>query len=173
MTVIRYDFNGYVDERKARKTIKDLRAIAADDPGCDIEFVINSPGGHVTEGTAIYDELYRMSERGGGCHHITTRVQGMAASMATLIFEAGDFRTGGPLDLLVYHETKMCAEDEFMSHLQARIDALKAWDAEYYRILAKRAKVGIDGIKELCGPYDNELLISEAVAMGLADWVTQ
>jgi ATP-dependent protease ClpP protease subunit len=68
-------------------TAKDFRAMLSEMDD-DVEILINSPGGIVTEGIAIYNAIrdYRRKEKGT----VTARVVGMAASMATYIPMAAD-----------------------------------------------------------------------------------
>lgn len=161
--------DGSIDEDKAREVIADLHYASTTYPGCEIEFIINSGGGTIADGTAIYSELRAMSERGGGEHFVTTKIRGMAGSIATLIFEAGDRRVGGPLDYLMYHEAKICTTDEFVSSVTRRIADLAAWEEACLSILMERATVPAKVIAALTGPVDREMLISEAISLGLAD----
>jgi ATP-dependent protease ClpP protease subunit len=92
---------GEINDEVSREVLEQLYEIRCEDPGCDIEFVINSQGGNVIEGSAIYSELYSMSRQGFGEHWITTVVRGMAGSIATLLVQAGDNRIAGHLDIML------------------------------------------------------------------------
>lgn len=170
-TVYRVYLDGYITEKKARRTIGELYGAASEYPGCAIEFVINSQGGCIPDGTAIYSELRAMSERGGGEHHVTTKVRGMAGSIATLIFEAGDLRVGGPLDVLIYHESKLTLHNEFTSSIRNRLVDMDRWDNFYIDTLMERATASREEILALNGPVDREITIPQAVEYGLADRV--
>lgn len=61
---------------------RDLKEVAGDEKAVDVH--VNSPGGHVFDGMAIYNML--KSHRG----KVTTYVDGIAASMASIIVLAGD-----------------------------------------------------------------------------------
>lgn len=74
------------------------------DPICDFHIVINSPGGSVIDGMHLFDQLTAYSERGGGTHHITMTVRGMAASMAGILLQAVDERIIGPESYLMVHQ---------------------------------------------------------------------
>lgn len=169
--VYRVYLDGEIDEDKAREVIADLHYASTEYPGCEIEFLINSIGGCVPDGTAIYSELRAMSHRGGGNHFVTTKVRGVAASIATLIFEAGDKRVGGPLDVLLYHEPKICATNEFVSSVAQRIADNDSWELACLDIMMERATAHRSLIADLTGPVDREVLIPEAVSLGLADEV--
>lgn len=162
---------GEITEETAEKAISDLYEAHQYSPACPLEFVINSQGGHLTDGTCIYSELRSMSVRGGGKHHVTTVVRGMCGSVATLILQAGDERIGGPQDLLVLHETSTGFDSEYISVVKQHIRNLEAWDEMYLDVLMERAKQPRNVIAELSGPFDRHVYMEEAVALGLADRV--
>src|SRR5438046_9443809 len=60
-----------------------LLVLAAEDPDKDINIYINSPGGVVTAGLAIYDTMRYVSPR------VSTVCMGLAASMATVLLAGG------------------------------------------------------------------------------------
>lgn len=62
-----------------------------------INVYINSYGGEVSEGLAIYNALKRHSA------HVTTHCDGMACSIASVVFMAGDTRVMGSASLLMIH----------------------------------------------------------------------
>ena len=60
-----------------------LLFLASEDPDKDINIYINSPGGVVTDGLAIYDTMRYVSPR------VSTVCMGLAASMATVVLAGG------------------------------------------------------------------------------------
>jgi ATP-dependent protease ClpP protease subunit len=54
-----------------------------------ITITINSPGGSVMDGLALYDKILRLRRKGTP---IETRATGLVASMATILLQAGDVR---------------------------------------------------------------------------------
>ena len=66
-----------------------------------ITLYINSPGGSITAGFALYDTLRTLSSQG---RLITTVVRGYAASMAGVLFLAGDVRLVGSESFVHIHE---------------------------------------------------------------------
>src|SRR5256886_14670431 len=60
-----------------------LLFLASEDPDKDINIYINSPGGGVTDGLAIYDTMRYVSPR------VSTVCMGLAASMATVLLAGG------------------------------------------------------------------------------------
>jgi len=65
--------------------------------------VIDSPGGYCNDGFHLIDQLIEYSVRGGGDHHITMTVRGMAASMGGIILQAADERVMGRNAHLLIH----------------------------------------------------------------------
>ena len=74
---------GQVDDKSAKHVIKRLLFLEMRDPGKEIRLVINSPGGYVTSGFAIYDTLKGITSP------VSTVCAGQAASMASILLSAG------------------------------------------------------------------------------------
>jgi ATP-dependent Clp protease protease subunit len=74
---------GAVDERSAKDITNRLLFLEAKDPGKEITFYINSPGGVVTHGMVIYDTMQMISSP------VSTVCMGMAASMGSILLSGG------------------------------------------------------------------------------------
>jgi ATP-dependent Clp protease, protease subunit len=74
---------GPVDDHVASLITAQLLFLEADNPDKDISFYINSPGGLVTAGLAIYDTMQYIRP------HVSTLCIGQAASMGALLLTAG------------------------------------------------------------------------------------
>lgn len=72
-----------VNDQVAQSLVAQLLFLQFDDPEADIHFYINSPGGSVTAGMAIYDTMQYIS-----CD-VATYCIGQAASMGALLLTAG------------------------------------------------------------------------------------
>jgi len=72
-----------IDDVLANLVIAQLLFLEAEDPEKDIQFYINSPGGSVTSGMAIYDTIQYIKS------DVVTICMGMAASMGALLLAAG------------------------------------------------------------------------------------
>ena len=72
-----------IDDNVANAVIAQLLFLEADDPDKDINIYVNSPGGSVTAGLAIYDTMQFVKP------DITTICVGQAASMGALLLAAG------------------------------------------------------------------------------------
>jgi ATP-dependent Clp protease, protease subunit len=72
-----------IDDQVANVVMAQLLFLASEDPDKDINIYINSPGGVVTDGLAIYDTMRYVSPR------VSTVCMGLAASMATVLLAGG------------------------------------------------------------------------------------
>lgn len=75
---------GQVDDNSAKHVIDRLLYLEMIKPGKEIQLIINSPGGYVTSGFAIYDTMKSISSP------ISTICSGLAASMGSIILSAGE-----------------------------------------------------------------------------------
>ncbi len=73
-----------IDDYLANLIIAQLLFLEAEDPQKDIHLYLNSPGGLVTAGLAIYDTMQYIKPK------ISTLCMGQAASMAAVLLAAGD-----------------------------------------------------------------------------------
>jgi ATP-dependent Clp protease protease subunit len=76
--------NGPIEDNVAGLICAQLLYLEADNPAKDISFYINSPGGVVTSGMAIYDTMHYVRPQ------ISTLVFGQAASAGSLLLMAGE-----------------------------------------------------------------------------------
>ena len=72
-----------IDENLASSIVAQLLFLEAEDPDKDINIYINSPGGSVTAGMAIYDTMQYIKPE------VSTICVGMAASMGAFLLSAG------------------------------------------------------------------------------------
>jgi ATP-dependent Clp protease protease subunit len=75
--------NGTVEDNMANLIVAQLLFLESEDPGADINLYINSPGGSVTSGLAIYDTMQFIKP------DVSTIVMGQAASMGSFLAQAG------------------------------------------------------------------------------------
>lgn len=79
------------------------------DPDAAWTIIMNSPGGSVIDGMALFDHIVQHSKRGGGTHHITIKTRGWAASMGGILTQAGDVRVMGSEAFLLIHKVSSMA----------------------------------------------------------------
>jgi ATP-dependent Clp protease, protease subunit len=73
-----------IDDNIANLVVAQMLYLESEDPDKEIFFYINSPGGHVSSGMAIYDTMQYVRP------HISTFCMGQAASMAAVLLGAGE-----------------------------------------------------------------------------------
>ncbi|WP_281270489.1 ATP-dependent Clp endopeptidase proteolytic subunit ClpP [Saliterribacillus persicus] len=73
-----------IDDNVANSIVAQLLFLAAEDPEKDISLYINSPGGSITAGMAIYDTMQFIKP------NVSTICIGMAASMGAFLLTAGE-----------------------------------------------------------------------------------
>jgi ATP-dependent Clp protease protease subunit len=73
-----------VDDRSAKEVVAKLLLLEADNPGKEIKFYINSPGGIVTSGMVMYDTIKMISSP------VSTICMGLAASMGSILLSVGE-----------------------------------------------------------------------------------
>lgn len=74
---------GQVDDDSAKHVIDRLLYLDMQEPGKEITLIINSPGGYVTSGMAVYDTIKSLSSP------VSTVCMGFAASMGSLLLSVG------------------------------------------------------------------------------------
>ncbi len=74
---------GVVDDKSSKDITSRLLYLEAIDPGKEITFYINSPGGMVTSGMVVYDTMQMISSP------VSTVCMGMAASMGSILLSGG------------------------------------------------------------------------------------
>ena len=75
---------GQVDDDSAKHVIDRLMFLELEEPGKEIQLIINSPGGYVTSGFTIYDTMKGISSP------VSTIATGLAASMGSILLSAGE-----------------------------------------------------------------------------------
>lgn len=92
--------SGIIDDAVANTVIAQLLFLEQEDPKKDISLYINSPGGHVHSGLAIYDTMKHIKP------DVSTICVGLAASMGSLLLAAGakGKRMALPLSKIMIHQ---------------------------------------------------------------------
>ena len=156
-----------IDDNVANSIVSQLLFLQAQDSEKDIYLYINSPGGSVTAGFAIYDTI----------QHIKPDVQticiGMAASMGSFLLAAGTKgkRFALPNAEVMIHQPLGGAQGQATEIEIAANHILKTRE-KLNRILAERTGQSIERIQKDTG-RDNFLTADEAKEYGLIDHVMQ
>lgn len=118
---------------------------AADEALESVEVEINSPGGSVFEGHRIYNSLRGMSARGV---EIVTTVNGLAASMGSVILMAGDKRQMTNGSRIMIHEASCIAWGDSRV-MRKNAELLEGISSEIAGIYADRTGGNADSIRQL------------------------
>lgn len=152
-----------VNDATASIVIAQLLFLEGQDPEKDISFYINSPGGSVTAGLAIYDTMQYIK-----CD-VSTICMGMAASMGAFLFSSGakGKRYILPNAEVMIHQPLGGAQGQATEILIAA-DHIKRTKDRLNKILADNTGKSVEEIFADT-ERDNWLTAEEAVAYGLAD----
>ena len=131
----------------------------------DLTVVINSPGGDVFAGLAIYNAL--VNHNG----NVTVRVDGLAASIASVIAMAGDKIVMSPGSMIMIHRPSVCAMGT-VDDMEKAKDVLTKIEEGITPIYAKRTGLDEDKIAELL-EAETWMLADKAVELGFADEVSE
>lgn len=142
-------------------TLESVDAALAALNGGDVEIHINSPGGDMFEGIAIYNRLQHYPGR------ITVKVFGLAASAASIIAMAGDAIQMGPASFIMIHNCWVVAAGN-RTDFRETADFLEPFDTAMVGLYA--ARTGSDPV-EIAAWMDAESYMGGALAMqrGFAD----
>ncbi len=154
-----------VNSATASVVVAQLLYLESQDPTKDISLYINSPGGSVTDGLAIYDTMQYIK-----CD-VSTICMGMAASMGAFLLSAGTKgkRLALPNSTIMIHQplggykgqaTDMEIHTKFMLDTKARLN----------RILSENTGKPLDIVKADT-ERDNFMTAQEAMEYGLIDKV--
>lgn len=167
---IRYLYiNGIIGGQSQDAWMDALRHWGERDPGEPITIDINSPGGSVVDGLAMFDLIQGLRAKGT---HVTTRALGAAFSMGAVLLQAGTERVVTPHSKLLIHEGhQVFAEGTMMSRGEQE-DRKVFTDMlveDILDILAERSKLSRRQIANRWKRKDWWITGEEAVKLGFAD----
>ncbi|PZM65304.1 ATP-dependent Clp endopeptidase proteolytic subunit ClpP [Paenibacillus dendritiformis] len=154
-----------VNDMVANSIIAQMLFLQADDPDKDIHLYINSPGGSITAGMAIYDTMQHIKP------DVSTICVGMAASMGAFLLNAGakGKRFALPNSEIMIHQPLGGAEGQ-ASDIEIRARRILKMRDKLNHILAERTGQPLDRIER---DTDRDYFMSaeEALEYGLVDKV--
>ena len=154
-----------VNDVSASLVVAELLFLEAEDPGKDIQLYINSPGGSVTAGMAIYDTMqYIMCD-------VSTICLGMAASMGAFLLAGGTKgkRFALPNSTIMIHQPSGGAQGQ-ATEIQIVADHIAKTKRTLNEILAANTGQPLE-VVEKDTDRDNYMSAEEALAYGLIDGV--
>jgi ATP-dependent Clp protease protease subunit len=133
-----------IDDNVSNLVIAQLLFLEAEDPERDISLYINSPGGSITSGLAIYDTIQFIK------NNVTTICVGQAASMAAVLLAAGS-----PKKRFALPHSRILIHQPWMSGLQGQATDIDIHAREILRmrtilnrILANHTRQPLDRIEK-------------------------
>ena len=157
--------SGPIEDNMANSIVAQLLFLDAQDSTKDIYLYINSPGGVVTSGMAIYDTMNFIKS------DVQTIVIGMAASMASVLVSSGTKgkRFGLPHSTVMIHQPSGGAQGQ-QTEIQIAAEEILKTRKMINEILAKNSGQSFEQVEQDT-ERDHYLTAQEAVDYGLLDGV--
>lgn len=147
----------------ATSIIAQLLFLESENPEAPITIYINSPGGSISDGLAIYDVMNKVK-----CP-ITTICIGMAASMGAFLLSCGSrgSRYAMPNSTIMIHQPLGGVKGQ-ATEIEIVANRILTLRKKMYNIMSKNSNVDEEMIAKAC-ERDNYLTPKEALEMGLID----
>lgn len=154
-----------IDDNVANSIVSQLLFLAAEDPEKDISLYINSPGGSITAGMAIYDTMQFIKPQ------VSTICIGMAASMGAFLLAAGEKgkRFALPNSEVMIHQPLGGAQGQ-ATEIEIAAKRILFLRDKLNRILAERTGQPLE-VLERDTERDNFMTAERALEYGLIDKV--
>ena len=156
---------GEVNEALANSIVAQLLFLEMEDPDADISMYINSPGGSVTDGMAIFDTMRYIKPK------VRTVCLGMAASMGAFLLMAGEpgMRLALPNSEVMIHQPSGGAQGQ-QTEIEIVAEEIKKTRRELNQILSDASGQPIEKV-QADTERDNYLTAQQAKEYGLIDEV--
>ena len=156
-----------VNDTTASLIVAQLRYLEAQDPAKAIQYYINSPGGRVTAGMAIYDTMQYIK-----CD-VATICVGLAASMGAFLLSAGTKgkRMALPNSEIMILQPSAGTQGQ-ITDMAIHMKRLQIVKDRMNRILSENCGQSIETVTAAC-ERDNFMTAEEAKAFGLIDRILE
>ena len=156
-----------VNDTTASLIVAQMLYLEAQDPDKDIQFYINSPGGSVTAGMAIYDTMQYIK-----CD-VATICVGMAASMGAFLLSSGTKgkRMALPNAEIMIHQPSAGTQGQ-ITDMAIHLKRLESIKERMNTILAQNTGKSVEVVTDAC-ERDNFMTSQEALDFGLIDRVIE
>ena len=156
-----------VNDTTASLIVAQMLYLESQDPDKDIQFYINSPGGSVTAGMAIYDTMQYIK-----CD-VSTICIGMAASMGAFLLSAGTKgkRIALPNAEIMIHQPSAGTQGQ-ITDMAIHMKRLQTIKERMNKILAETTGKSVEEVTAAC-ERDNFMTAQEALEFGLVDRVLE
>ncbi len=155
---------GEVDAASVNALVRQLRYLQRQDLEGQITLFINSPGGSVDSGMALYDVMQAVS-----CP-IRTVCVGLAASMAALLFVSGSRRDMLPHSRIMIHDPLIVRTGGSALKLKAVSDDLMETRQIIARVISEHSGKSLEEVRAKTAT-DSYFRAEEALEFGLADHI--
>ena len=154
-----------VNDTTASLIVAQLLYLEAQDPDKDIQFYINSPGGRVTSGLAIYDTMQYIKP------DVSTICIGMAASMGAFLLSSGakGKRIALPNAEIMIHQPSGGSQGQ-CTDIQIQAEQILKIKKKLNAILAENTGKSVEEVERDC-ERDHFMTAEEAQTYGLIDKV--
>ena len=152
-----------INDVTAGLVVAQLIFLEAEDPDKDIQLYINSPGGSITAGMAIYDTMQYVKP------DVSTICIGMAASMGSFLLSSGakGKRFALPNSEIMIHQPLGGMQGQ-ATDMKIHVDRILKIKENLYKIMSQNTGQPYEKISQDC-ERDNFLSAEEAKAYGLID----
>ena len=159
--------SGEIDDQLANSIVAQLLFLAAEDSEKDIYLYINSPGGSITSGMAIFDTMNFIAPK------VSTICIGMAASMAAFLLASGEkgMRYALPNSEILIHQPLGGAQGQ-ATEIQIAAEHIIRIRNRMNKILAEKTNKPIEQIK-IDTERDKYMFANEALEYGIIDEVME
>lgn len=164
-----YMFYAPIRDASVARCIYELDNWSRRFPGATFTILLNTPGGSVIDGFALYDFLQELKKRG---HRIIIKGVGMVASMGAILLQAADERVLSKRGLLMVHEISSAAQGT-LSQMHDEMKFIAMLQEEALDCLAARANIKRNTIKRNWKKTDWWLKADEALKKGFIDRVEE
>ncbi|MEO0072777.1 MAG: ATP-dependent Clp endopeptidase proteolytic subunit ClpP [candidate division WOR-3 bacterium] len=155
-----------IDDNVANLVIAQLLFLEAEDPDKDISLYINSPGGIVSSGLAIYDTIQYIRPK------VSTICMGMAASLAALLLASGEKgkRFALPHARIMIHQPEITGLSGQATDIEIHAREISKLKRQLSELLAKHTG---QTVEKILADTDRNYFMSaeEAKAYGIIDEV--
>ncbi len=154
-----------VNAATASVIVAQLLFLEAQDPDKDIQFYINSPGGSITDGMAIYDTMQYIK-----CD-VSTICIGLGASMAAFLLSAGTKgkRFALPNAEIMIHQPSAGTQGQ-VTDMALHVKRFEVIKKRMNTIMAENTGKSVEEVTAAC-ERDNFMTADEALQFGLIDKV--
>ena len=156
---------GEVDSDTVNALIRQLRYLQCENPEAPITLYINSPGGSVTDGLAVYDVIRLIDAP------VKTVCMGTCASMGAILFLAGDKREMMEHGRIMVHDPAFGGNHDIGGkkphQIQSELNDLNRCRESLAKIISERTGKSLEEVYQVTA-NDTYFSAPEAIAFGLA-----